>query len=156
MRETVVFRDVGAERAIEEAITFLKDRGLAPDGQTPYSAWLTAGAQYAAVPVQLRPQWCRVWVTVHDGAPAPLVDAAGVYIDANRARSRQIEAEVKALESEVYSESSWHEREQALRASLVSAGTSREAIDAKIALLKQRWLALGRKATAPSEEHLSA
>ena len=125
-------------------------------GSTPGEGHLPPGAaQVAAVPVQLRPEWCRAWVTAHDSGR--IAEVASAFVDAHRERSRRVEAEVRALETDVYSEASWPAYEATLRASLQRNGTSGADLEAKITAFKQRWLALGRRAAkAPPEEHLSA
>lgn len=180
MREVVVFLDEPAPRAIARAAAFLRQHGVSLLHQSSHSLSFTgAGAasecpasparaqdsgtraaspgtlaadtgQIAAVPVQLRPEWCRVWVTVAgEGAAAR---AAGAYVDMQQERSRRVEAEVKALERDVYSEARWPDYEASLRASLQQHGADAGAIDAKIATFKQRWLALGRRARAAGPE----
>ena len=154
MKEVVVFLDEPGERAIDAAAEFLASRGVTITDRSTLSVAFAGAGQLAAVPVQLRPAWCRVWATAWDSdAAVAHVDA---YVEAQRERSRRVEAEVKALEAEVYSEASWPAYAARLRASLSSAGTTEEAIERKLAALKERWMALGRRAAAAPEEHLSA
>jgi hypothetical protein len=106
--------------------------------------------QVAAVPVQRRAEWCRLWVTVTgDGAAAAAVEA---YVAAERDRSRRVEAAVQQLERDIYAEAQWPAYEATLRASLRRQGIAAAAVDAKIAAFKRRWLALGRKAAAAAPE----
>jgi hypothetical protein len=108
--------------------------------------------QVAAVPVQRRPEWCRVWLTVNDAAAvAQVVDA---YITLQRERSRRVETAVQELERDIYGEAQWPAYEATLRASLQKQGAPGAAIEAKIAAFKRRWLALGRKAAAAAPEDL--
>jgi hypothetical protein len=154
MKEVVVFLDEPAESAIRTAADFLAARGAEITDRTLLSVAFAGAGQLAAVPVQLRPEWCRVWATAWESeAAAAHVDS---YVAAQRDRSRRVEAEVKALEAGVYSEASWPAYAAKLRASLISAGTSDEAIERKLAAFKQRWMALGRRAAVAPEEHLSA
>jgi hypothetical protein len=76
------------------------------------------------------------------------------YVALYQERSRRVEAEVRAIESGVYSEASWPEYEARLRRSLSRADPA--VLDARVAALKQRWLALGKRAAAAPEDHLSA
>lgn len=154
MKEVVVFRDEGAESAIRGAESFLVSRGAEITDRSALSVAFAGSGQLAAVPVQLRPDWCRVWVTAWDSEAAfAHVEA---YVAAHRERSRRVEAEVKALEAGVYSEASWPTYAEKLRASLRHAGSGDEVVEQKVAAFKQRWLALGRRAAASPEEHLSA
>jgi hypothetical protein len=106
--------------------------------------------QFAAVPVQLKPEWCRLWVTVTGGDAAAVADA---FVALHRTASRRVQQAVQQLESSVYDEARWPAYEAQLRASLASQGTDQATTDAKVAAFKQRWLALGRKAAAaPPEE----
>jgi hypothetical protein len=154
LREVILFFDEAATAAIEHAVAFAIERGLTLTQHTQYSA-IVNGGQVAAVPIQLRPAWCRVWVTVEEGSEADLVLAD--FVALHRGHSRDVEAQVRALEADVYSEVSWPAYEAKLRTSLERAGTDPKLMAAKIAAFKQRWQALGRKAaSAPPEEHLSA
>ena len=186
MREVIVFQDEAAERVVDRVSAFLVERGLVITNRTPLSVSFigssagladgstidsaalpigrgTPGAgelppgtgQIAAVPVQLRPEWCRVWVTAHEGGDAAA--AAAELVERERERSRRVEAQVRALETDVYDEAAWPAREVQLRAALSGTGAAAADVDSKIAAFKVRWLALGRKATrGGSEEHLSA
>ena len=187
MSEVVVFFEESAGAAIERAVTFFEKRGLLVTHRTQYSVAVAdpalaadgvqgagqvtdlvvggatpgeghlppGAAQVAAVPIQLKPEWCRAWVTAHD--EGRIAAAAAAFVDSQRERSRRVEAEVRALETDVYSEASWPAYEATLRASLQRNGTDEAALETKIAAFKQRWLALGRRAAkAPPEEHLSA
>ena len=154
MREIVVFLDQPAEAAVSEAAAFLTGRGAEITDRGPLSVAFAGAGQIAAVPVQLRPEWCRVWATAWDSEDA--IGHVEAYAAAHRERSRRVEAEVKALEAGVYSEASWPAYAERLRRSLSTAGTSEEEIERRLVVLKQRWTALGRKAAAAPEEHLSA
>ncbi|HEV2122071.1 MAG TPA: hypothetical protein VGW38_04750 [Chloroflexota bacterium] len=192
MRETVVFLDEIAQKAIEQAATFLEDRALVVIHRTAYSVAFagsrdtratdqaaarpdrvaatesiagqeSAGegmlppgtGQIAAVPIQLRPEWTRLWVTAHEHGAA--ARGAQAYIEAHRERSRRIESAVAALERAIYDDAQWPAYEAKLRESLERHGGDPAAIEAKIASFKQRWQALGHKAAkALPEEHLSA
>ncbi|HET7771023.1 MAG TPA: hypothetical protein VFN74_19780 [Chloroflexota bacterium] len=154
MREVVVFLDEPAEVAVGAAVEFLAERGAELTGRTPLSVAFAGAGQIAAVPVQLKPEWCRVWATAWDSTIA--IEHIEAYAAAQRERSRRVEAQVKALESGVYSEASWPAYAERLRASLRSAGTSDEDVERKVSAFKQRWVALGRRAAAAPEEHLSA
>ena len=128
----------------------LQERRRDDPGELPVGT-----GQCSAVPVQLRPEWCRVWVTVNDTGAVSA--AAEAYIETHREHSRVVEAAVRALEADIYSEARWPAYEMTLRASLGRAGTDPVMIDEKVAAFKQRWLGLGRRAAkAPPEEHLSA
>ncbi|HEU5316599.1 MAG TPA: hypothetical protein VFX49_10850 [Chloroflexota bacterium] len=152
MKEVVVFLDLPAGDAVALAASFLAERGVPVTDRAPLSVAFAAG-QFAAVPVQLKPEWCRVWATAWgDGEAEHLVDE---FAARHRERSRVAEAQVKAIEADVYSEASWPAYEQRLRASL-SGGAGVEEVEAKIAAVKKRWLALGKRAGAAPEEHLSA
>jgi hypothetical protein len=152
VKEVVVFLDEPAEAAIQGATRFLEEHGVEITDRGPLSVAFAGAGQLAAVPVQLRPEWCRVWATAWGSEAAlALVDE---YAALHRERSGRVEAQVKAQEASVYSEASWPEYEARLRKSL--SGTDEVAVEAKIAAFKQRWLALGRKASAAPEEHLSA
>ncbi|HEX2037780.1 MAG TPA: hypothetical protein VHS99_26720 [Chloroflexota bacterium] len=174
MRQTVLLLDQTAESAIASAASFLAARGVplthrspysvafgapAPAGaatraeipQSPADALLPPGTgQIAAVPVQLKPEWSRVWVTVEGDGPA--IDAASAYIKLQQARSERVGAQVQALEQGIYDESRWPAYEATLRANLARQQLSPEALEARIAAFKRRWLALGRKAAAQGQE----
>jgi hypothetical protein len=113
--------------------------------------FLPAGtSQVAAVPIQRRPEWCRVWVHVNDvGAVAAAVAA---YVECGRERSRRVGLAVQELERAIYSDAQWPAHEATLRASLLRGGAASEDIDARIAAFKRRWDALGRKAAAAPPE----
>jgi hypothetical protein len=152
-------------RVVDRAVCAdMSEPALRIGGGTPGAGELPPGTgQLAAVPVQLKPEWCRVWVTTHDahqgGAGADTVgDTAGEFVERERERSRRVEAQVRALEADVYGEAAWPAREAQLRAALGGSGTSAAEVDAKVEAFKQRWLALGRKAakSGPEEQHLSA
>jgi hypothetical protein len=177
MQETVVFLDEGASEAVCRAAEFLQRHGMVLSHQTPYSvAFLDPDAspavggqpatvrplvpvsegelppgtgQIAAVPVQLRPEWTRVWVTVNDDGH--VAEVAEAYVAQHRSRSRQIETAVRDLEQDIYDEANWPVYEARLRGSLQKQGTDETEIEAKIATFKQRWLALGRKASKSPE-----
>jgi hypothetical protein len=107
--------------------------------------------QIAAVPIQRRPEWSRVWVTVNDTGAA--ATAAAAYVEVHRERSRRVERAVQQLERDIYDEAQWPAYEATLRASLQQHGVGADAIEARIAAFKRRWSALGRKAaSAPPEE----
>jgi hypothetical protein len=155
MREVLLFFDRPAEHVIEEAASCLEQRQLSITHRTPFSVAFadqerTVG-QFAAVPVQLRPEWCRVWLTIEgSGATSSAADA---YVAEHRDASQRTEAEVKQLETSVYAEDRWPAYEARLRTSLVSQGNDDAAVDAKVAAFKQRWLALARKtALTPPQE----
>ena len=151
MKEIVVFFDVSAPDAVELAAGFLAERAVPVTDRGPLSVAFASG-QLAAVPVQLKPEWCRVWATAWgEGDAARLVDE---FATRYRERSREVESRVKAIEADVYSEASWPAYEARLRASL--SGGAAEEVEAKIAAFKKRWLALGKRAGAAPEEHLSA
>ncbi len=186
MREIVVFIDQPADTAVAEAVAYLEERGLRTTHRTPYSVSFAAFAgavpsargaeegigdeqyerddagelpagtgQCAAVPIQLKPEWCRMWVTVND--TNDVSEAAEAYVERHREKSREIEAAVRTLEADIYSEARWPAYELTLRASLKRAGSDPTLIDGKVAAFKQRWLGLGRKAAkAPPEDHRSA
>ncbi|MBI3972467.1 MAG: hypothetical protein HY332_14395 [Chloroflexi bacterium] len=107
--------------------------------------------QVAAVPVQLRPEWCRVWVSTNgEGAAA---EAAAAFVEQNRDRSRRTAAAVRALERGIYADDRWPAYEASLRANLRAQGLDDTAIDTKVQRFKKRWDAVGRKAAqAPPEE----
>lgn len=151
MKEIVVFFDVPAPAAVEIAESFLTARSIDVTDRAALSVAFTAG-QFAAVPVQLKPEWCRVWATAWGDAGAlGLVDE---FAALHRDRSRQVEQAVKALEAGVYSEESWPVYEARLRDSLSGAGA--DDVETKIAAFKKRWLALGKRVKSAPEEHLSA
>lgn len=151
MRETLLFFDRPAAAVVAAAADFLAARGVQITHRSPYSVAFAAAGQVAAVPVQLRPAWCRVWVSVDErGSAAP---AAEAFIDLYREVSRRVQQAVQELERGVYDETAWPAYEAQLRASLARQGADPAAVDAKVAAFKQRWLALGRKAAAaPPEE----
>ena len=154
MKEVVVFLDEPAERAVSAAGAFLAARGAELTDRAPLSVAFAGAGQIAAVPVQLKPEWCRVWATAWDSDTA--IAHVEAYAAAQRERSRRVEAQVKALEAGVYSEASWPAYAEKLRASLRTAGASEQDVEQKVAAFKQRWMALGRRAAAAPEEHLSA
>jgi hypothetical protein len=156
MRETVLLLDETAEAAIAGAATYLQGQGLRLTVRTPYSVAFAApeGAtpgvgQLAAVPVQRRPAWCRVWVTVEGEGPAGA--AADAYVAGQQARSARVGAIVQALEREIYDEAQWPAHEATLRATLGRQGMATATIEARVAAFKKRWQALGRKARAGAE-----
>jgi hypothetical protein len=107
-------------------------------------------AQLAAVPVQVRPEWCRVWITTNGtGAASRAVEA---YVSRERERSRGTQAAVRDLERAAYGEARWAQTESTLRATLQRQGLDADAIDAKVATLRQRWTAVARKAQAAGPE----
>lgn len=109
-----------------------------------------AAGQIAAVPVQLKPEWCRLWFTV--SGPGPAADAVGAYVERQQERSRRVESSVRSLERGIYDEAQWPAQEAMLRGSLQKHGVDTTLIDAKIAAFQQRWRTLGRKAAqAPPE-----
>ena len=152
MKEVVVFLDEPAEEAIRAATRFLEERGVEITDRGPLSVAFAGAGQLAAVPVQLRPEWCRVWATAWGGQAA--LEVVDEYAALHRERSRRVEAQVWEQEASVYSEASWPQYEARLRKSL--SGTDAAAVETKIAVFKQRWLALGKRASAAPEEHLSA
>lgn len=127
----------------------------AVDGTTEMGPLAPHSGQVAAVPVQLRPEWCRVWVST--GGQGTATAAAEAFVAAHRDRSLRVAAAVQELEAGIYSEARWPAYEQTLRASLVKQGLPDQAVQEKVAAFKRRWLALGRKAAkAPPEEPQSA
>ena len=180
MRETVLLLDEPAEAAVASAAQFLRAQGMALLHQQRYSVSFGQGAgegaspgetgrtgrvggesagegylapgtgQIAAVPVQLNPEWCRLWVTVSGAGAA--AGAAAAYVAQQQERSQRVEAAVRQLESGIYSEARWPAYEATLRANLMRQGIDSAEVDAKVAAFKKRWLALGRKASqAPPE-----
>lgn len=128
-----------------------QDGGRSPiaGGALPGSTDGGAG-QVAAVPVQVRPEWCRVWVTVNGhGAVAAAADA---YVATQRERSARVGAAVQELERDIYDEARWPAYEATLRATLQRQGLTGTVLQAKLAAWKKRWLALGQKAaTSPRD-----
>jgi len=159
VREVLLFFDQAAEHVITAAAVFLEQQGVRLSQRTPYSVAFVgagtreaedaSGGQLAAVPVQLKPEWCRVWVTVegHGAARA----AADAFVAQHQATSRRVQAGVQQLERDIYAEAQWPAYEAQLRASLARQGADPAAIDEKVAAFKRRWLALGRKA-GPSRQ----
>ena len=174
MPEALLYFDQPAEAVIDAAARFLAQRGVTITHRSPYSVAFagppgTAGTeagepaetgaallppnsgQMAAVPVQLKPTWCRVWVTVHGQGEA--VAAAAAFVAEHQAGSRRVAAAVQELERGVYDEARWPGVEAQLRASLAKQGADQAAVEARVAAVKRRWLALARKAAAaPPEE----
>ncbi len=113
---------------------------------------LPAGAgQIAAVPIQVRPEWSRVWVMAAGEGKAARVAAA--YVARERPRSERLAGEVRALEAGALSPARWPEIEAGLRANLRRQGLDEVAIESRVATFRQRWLALGRAAgKTPPEE----
>ena len=159
--ETELVLDVPAEEAIATAAGVLRRQGLRLTLQTAYSVAFTAaaaaaagspagpgagGGQVAAVPVQLKPEWCRVWVTVSGSGPA--ATAAAAYVATVRERDARARPVVRELEAAIYAPSRWPEYAAALAVSLQRQGLTAEAIEARLARFKLRWDALGKKATA--------
>jgi hypothetical protein len=99
--------------------------------------------QIAAVPVQVKPEWCRVGVTVNGEGPA--VAAAGAYVAAHQERAAQAERAVREIELGAYDQSRWPQHAQALRATLERQGLDAATIEERVARYKVRWEALGRK-----------
>jgi hypothetical protein len=106
--------------------------------------------QVAAVPVQLKPEWCRVWVTVKGAGPAG--EAADAYVAEHRERAARAGAAVRELERAIFNDSQWPAYAETLRASLSRQGLEAGAIEERVARFKQRWEALGRKAARGPEE----
>lgn len=164
MRETVLLLDQPAAGAIADAAEFLSRQGLQITHQTAYSvAFATpsgggparqetpelGAGQIAAVPVQIRPKWCRVWVTVNgSGAVAR---AAEAYVAAHQERSAAVTTAVRDLERGIYDEARWPAYEATLRATLQGQGLDPAALEARLVAFKKRWLALGRKAAGSPE-----
>ncbi|MGH2369104.1 MAG: hypothetical protein ACRDI2_12980 [Chloroflexota bacterium] len=120
-------------------------------GNAPGDGVLQPGTgQVAAVPVQLKPEWCRIWVTVQGEGSA--ITAADAYVAQQRERSQCIAAAVRQLEKGIYDESRWPAYESTLRASLQRQHHDPAVIDEKVAAFKKRWLALGRKAAKARPE----
>ena len=148
VEEVLLFFAQPAAQVIEETAAFFAARGVPATHRSPYSVAFAHG-QVAAVPVQLRPEWCRVWVTTTPGSPGHA--AASAFVEAHRLSSRRTAAAVSELERDIYAESHWPVLEAQLRASLSRQGVAD--VDARIAAFKQRWEAVGRKAAAtPPEE----
>jgi hypothetical protein len=105
--------------------------------------------QVAAVPVQVKPEWCRVWVTVNGEGPAAA--AAGAYVAAHQDRAAQAERAVREIERGAYDQSRWPQHAQALRATLERQGLDGAAIEERVARYKVRWEALGRKIARSSD-----
>jgi hypothetical protein len=173
IREIIVFLDRPAEAAIEEACQFVAGYGVTFTHRGMYSVSiaeaappvlrgdaLPAGAeaskaqaggallprgsaQLAAVPVQVAPAWCRLWITA--SGPGAASDAVDAFVEAHRERSRRVEAAVRALERPIFDEDRWPSHEATLRAALERQGLDEEAIAARVAKLKARWLAAGRR-----------
>ena len=165
--ETELVLDVPAEEAIATAAGVLRRQGLRLTLQTAYSVAFTAdaaaaaaaaaaagspagpgagGGQVAAVPVQLKPEWCRVWVTVSGSGPA--ATAAAAYVATVRERDARARPVVRELEAAIYAPARWPEYAAALAVSLQRQGLTAEAIEARLARFKLRWDALGKKAAA--------
>lgn len=104
--------------------------------------------QVAAVPIQLRPGWCRVWVSVTGHGTA--AHAAEAFVAQHGARSRALAVEVAALERQIYAPSRWPAYEAQLRANLLRHDDP-ASVEAKVAAFKKRWQALGRKAATDPE-----
>ena len=158
MREVLLFFDRPAEQVIAAAAAFFAGQGVHISHHSAYSvAFVGAGGQsddggqVAAVPVQLRPEWCRVWVSV--GGAGAAGAAADAFVAQHRDTSRRVQPAVHQLERNVYDEARWPAYEAQLRASLTKQGVDPAAVGEKVAAFKRRWLALGRKAAAaPPEE----
>ena len=154
--ETELVLDVPAAAAIAAAAGALRRQGLRLTLQTAYSVAFTAdpgvpggpgagGGQVAVVPVQLKPEWCRVWVTVRGSGPAVAAAAAtwppcgsGTPAPSGGARARGPStprplAGVRGL---------------ADRLAAAGQGSTADAIEARLARFKLRWDALGKKAAA--------
>ncbi len=135
------------------SLTRTSGQGGPPAGAgVPGREVLPAGAgQIAAVPIQVRPEWSRVWVMAAGEGEAARVAAA--YVARERSRSERIAAEVRALEAGALSPARWPEIEAGLRANLRRQGLDEVAIESRVATFRQRWLALGRAAgKTPPEE----
>jgi hypothetical protein len=166
VRETALVLDEPAEAAIAGAADFLRRRGVRLTLETPYSVAFADGrgapgapagggpergaGQVAAVPVQLKPEWCRVWVTVSGGGPAG--EAADAYVAEHRERAAHAGAAVRELERAIFRDSRWPSYAESLRASLSRQGLEEGAIEERVARFRQRWEALGRKAAREAEE----
>jgi hypothetical protein len=169
VRETALVLDEPAVGAIAEAADFLRRGGVRLTLQTPYSvafagegggpgapadggtdSTATGAGQMAAVPVQLKPEWCRVWVTVSGGGPA--AEAADAYVAEQRGRAARVGAVVREMERAIFDESQWADYAETLRASLRRQGLEAGAIEERVARFKQRWEALARKAARAAEE----
>lgn len=174
MRETILFLDQPAVDAIAAAARFLAAQPVTIMHQTPLSVAFAApvesapavprtrgaadsadylqpgSAQLAAVPIQVQPGWCRLWLTVNgEGAAARAADA---YIASQRERSRRVAAAVRDLERDIYDDSRWPAHESTLRATLARQGVHGAAADAKVAAFKQRWQTVARKARQAGPE----
>ena len=155
MREALLFFDRPAQQVIAEAAAWLAQRHLRVTYRTPFSVAFAdstgAAAQLAAVPVQLRAGWCRVWLSVEGDGLAAV--ASEEYLAEHRDASRRAGTVVQRLERDLYADDRWPAYEAQLRASLSAQGSDPSTTDAKIAAFRQRWLALARKAAAaPPEE----
>jgi len=179
MYEAVLFLDESAGEAIAAAAAFVVAHGLQVTHRAPFSvAFVEAGlagptggagepparadragrdvlpagaGQIAAVPVQVRPEWSRVWVMAAGEGEAVRVAAA--YVARERARSERIAAAVHALEASALSPARWPEVEAGLRANLRRQGLDEATIETRVTAFRQRWLALSRAAAkAPPEE----
>src|SRR5581483_3674223 len=179
MYEAVLFLDESAGEAIAAAAAFVVAHGLQVTHRAPFSvAFVEAGhggptggagepparadragrdvlpagaGQIAAVPIQVRPEWSRVWVMAAGEGEAARVAAA--YVARERPRSERLAGEVRALEAGALSPARWPEIEAGLRANLRRQGLDEAAIEARVATFRQRWLALGRAAgKTPPEE----
>src|SRR3712207_5425780 len=71
VREVLIFFDRPAEQVVAAAAEFLARPGVRISHLSAYSVAFVAadgqaddGGQVAAVPVQLKPDWCRVWVSI--------------------------------------------------------------------------------------------
>jgi hypothetical protein len=150
--ETELVLDEPAGQAIAGAAEFLRRRGLRLTLQTPYSVAFAAtadgapagGGQVAAVPVQLKPEWCRLWVTVSGTGPAAA--AAAAFVAGLRERDGRARPVVRELEGAIYAPARWPEYAATLSASLRKQGLPAAAIEARLARFRQRWDALGKKA----------
>jgi hypothetical protein len=105
--------------------------------------------QVAAVPVQVKPEWCRVWVTVNGEGPAGA--AARAYVAAHQERAAQAEREVQEIERGAYDQSRWPQHARVLRATLERQGLDEATIEERVARYKVRWEALGRKIARSSD-----
>lgn len=178
VQESVLLLDEPAGAAILAACEFLRQQGLLVTHQSAYSVAFAAvdgarsptldgegspsagqvqpqppyvgAGQIASVPVQVRPEWCRVWVTVN--GHGAVVAVAEAYVAMQRERSARVAVAVQELERGVYDESRWPAYAATLRATLQRQGLVGAVLEAKLTAWKKRWLALGRKAAASPED----
>lgn len=159
MRETLIFVDHPAADVVRDAGAFFRGRGLTITQESTLSLAITGSGSVggdepdavaiAAVPVQLRPEWTRLWIT--DRGEGRAQAAARAYATGLQARSAELQRAVQALEVEIYSEQRWPAHEAQLRANLARQQLDPAAVEVRIAAFKRRWRALGRKAAQSRE-----